>query len=118
MPRLTIVIASTRPGRAGRPIAEWFADRARTHGAFDVHVADLAEIALPLLDEPHHPRLRRYEHQHTKDWSATVEASDAFVFVTAEYNHGYPAALKNAVDYAADGRRRRRVLDGASTDAS
>ena len=86
--------------------------------AFDVHVADLAEIALPLLDEPHHPRLRRYEHQHTKDWSATVEASDAFVFVTAEYNHGYPAALKNAVDYAADGRRRRRVLDGASTDAS
>ena len=99
MPTLTIVIASTRPGRAGLPIAEWFADRARAHGGFDVVLADLAELRLPLLDEPSHPRLRQYTHQHTKDWSAMVERSDAFVFVTAEYNHGYPAALKNAIDY-------------------
>jgi NAD(P)H-dependent FMN reductase len=99
MPRLTIIIGSTRPGRAGLPIAEWFAARARLHGGFDVTVADLAEVDLPLLDEPHHPRLRRYLHQHTKDWSATVDASDAFVIVTPEYNHGYPAPLKNALDY-------------------
>lgn len=99
MPTLTIVIASTRPGRAGLPIAEWFADRARAHGGFDVVLADLAELRLPLLDEPSHPRLRQYTHQHTKDWSAMVERSAAFVFVTAEYNHGYPAALKNAIDY-------------------
>jgi NAD(P)H-dependent FMN reductase len=99
MPRLTIIIGSTRPGRAGLPIARWFADRARSHGGFDVHIADLAELDLPLLDEPHHPRLRQYTHKHTKDWSAIVEASDAFVFVTPEYNYGYPAALKNAIDY-------------------
>jgi NAD(P)H-dependent FMN reductase len=99
MPTLTIVIASTRPGRAGLPIAEWFSGRARAHGGFDVVLADLAELRLPLLDEPSHPRLRQYTHQHTKDWSAMVERSDAFVFVTAEYNHGYPAALKNAIDY-------------------
>jgi NAD(P)H-dependent FMN reductase len=99
MPRLTIIIGSTRPGRAGLPIATWFAERARAHGGFEVHVADLAERKLPLLDEPNHPRLRQYLHQHTKDWSAVVDASDAFVMVTPEYNHGYPAALKNAIDY-------------------
>jgi NAD(P)H-dependent FMN reductase len=99
MPTLTIVIASTRPGRAGLPIAEWFTARARAHGGFDVVVADLAELRLPLLDEPSHPRLRQYTHQHTRDWSAIVERSDAFVFVTAEYNFGYPAPLKNAIDY-------------------
>jgi NAD(P)H-dependent FMN reductase len=99
MPQLTIVIGSTRPGRAGLPIARWFADRAEEHGGFDVTVVDLAELSLPLFDEPHHPRLRRYTQQHTKDWSAIADASDAFVFVTPEYNYGYPAALKNAIDY-------------------
>jgi NAD(P)H-dependent FMN reductase len=99
MPRLTIIIGSTRPGRAGLPIAEWFADRARSRGGFDVHVADLAELNLPLLDEPNHPRLGQYIHQHTKRWSALVDASHAFVIVTPEYNYGYPAALKNAIDY-------------------
>jgi NAD(P)H-dependent FMN reductase len=99
MPNLMIIIGSTRPGRAGLPIAEWFAGRAKEHGGFDVTVADLAEIDLPLLDEPNHPRQRRYTHEHTKDWSARVDAADAFVIVTSEYNAGYPAALKNAIDY-------------------
>jgi NAD(P)H-dependent FMN reductase len=99
MPTLTVIIGSTRPGRAGLPIAEWFIERARAHGKFDVRVADLGELDLPLLNEPNHPRLGQYTLQHTKDWSATVSASDAFVMVTPEYNYGYPAALKNAIDY-------------------
>jgi NAD(P)H-dependent FMN reductase len=99
MPKLTIVIASTRPGRAGLPITQWFTGRAEAYGGFDIHVADLAEVNLPLLNEPNHPRLRQYTHQHTRDWSTTVDASDAFVFVTPEYNYGYTAALKNAIDY-------------------
>jgi NAD(P)H-dependent FMN reductase len=99
VPHLTVVIASTRPGRAGLPIAEWFTARARAHGGFEVEVADLAALALPMMDEPSHPRLRQYIHQHTLDWSATVEASDAFVFVMPEYNYGYTAPLKNAIDY-------------------
>jgi NAD(P)H-dependent FMN reductase len=99
MPNLTIIIGSTRPGRAGAAIAQWFAARAKDHGGFDVTVVDLAEVDLPLLDEPNHPRLRQYTHQHTKDWSAIIDASDAFVIVTPEYNYGYPAALKNAIDY-------------------
>jgi NAD(P)H-dependent FMN reductase len=99
MPTLTIIVASTRPGRAGLPISQWFTARAKDHGGFDVNVVDLAELHLPLLDEPNHPRLRRYTRQHTKDWSAIVEASDAFVIVTPEYNYGYPASIKNAIDY-------------------
>jgi NAD(P)H-dependent FMN reductase len=99
MPDLVIIIGSTRPGRAGAAIARWFAARARDHGGFDVTVVDLAEVGLPLLDEPNHPRLQQYTKQHTKDWSAVIDAADAIVFVTAEYNHGYPAALKNAIDF-------------------
>jgi len=101
LPTLTVIVGSTRPGRIGLPVATWVAERAGAHGAFDVRLADLAEVALPLLDEPHHPRLRRYEHEHTRRWSAIVEASDAFVFVTPEYNHGIAAPLKNALDYLA-----------------
>jgi NAD(P)H-dependent FMN reductase len=99
MPKLSIVIASTRPGRVGLPVAEWFRDQALEHRGFEVEVVDLAAINLPLCDEPNHPRFRQYVHQHTKDWSAIVEASDAFVFVMPEYNYGFNAAIKNAIDY-------------------
>jgi NAD(P)H-dependent FMN reductase len=99
IPTLSVIVGSTRPGRAAAPVAEWFVGRARGHGGFAVEVADLAEIALPLLDEPNHPRLGRYEHRHTRDWSARIERADAVVMVTPEYNYGYPAALKNAIDY-------------------
>jgi NAD(P)H-dependent FMN reductase len=99
MPRLMIVIASTRPGRVGLPVGHWFADRAEAHGGFDVETVDLADLALPFLDEPHHPKMRRYTKDHTRAWSAMVGAADAFVFVTPEYNHGMPASLKNAIDY-------------------
>jgi NAD(P)H-dependent FMN reductase len=97
--KLMIVIASTRPGRVGLPVAEWFTGVAEEHGAFELDVVDLAELDLPFMDEPNHPRLRRYEHQHTKDWSARVDAADAFVFITPEYNHGFNAPLKNAIDF-------------------
>jgi NAD(P)H-dependent FMN reductase len=102
MPILTVIIGSIRPGRAGKPIAEWFIDRARAHGYFDVDVADLAEIRLPLMEEPNHPRLRQYTSQHTHEWSARIDRADAIVFVTPEYNYGYPATIKNAIDYLHD----------------
>jgi NAD(P)H-dependent FMN reductase len=94
-----IIAGSTRPGRAGLPIAHWFAERARVHGGFDITLVDLTELALPFLDEPSIPRLRQYTQQHTKDWSAVVDGVDAVVFVTPEYNFGYPATIKNAIDY-------------------
>ena len=99
MPRLLEIIASTRPGRVGLPVGEWFLGRAREHGGFDIDLVDLAVLELPLLDEPAHPRLQQYTQEHTRAWSRTVAAADAIVIVTAEYNYGYPAALKNAIDY-------------------
>ena len=98
MPKLTIVIASLREGRGAEAVARWFIDRARQHGKFEVQVADLKELKLPLLDEPHHPRLKKYVHDTTKRWSAIVDGSDAFVFVSAEYNYSTPPALVNALD--------------------
>jgi NAD(P)H-dependent FMN reductase len=97
--RLMIVIASTRPGRVGLPVGEWFAERARAHAAFELELVDLAELDLPFMDEPNHPRFHKYTHQHTKDWSAQVQAADAFVFVMPEYNYGFNAPLKNAIDF-------------------
>jgi NAD(P)H-dependent FMN reductase len=97
-PTLQIIIASTRPGRKGPAVATWFEQQARQRGTFNVDVADLASINLPMMDEPEHPRLRRYQHDHTKRWSARIDGAHAFVFVTPEYNHSAPPALVNALD--------------------
>jgi NAD(P)H-dependent FMN reductase len=94
-----IVVASVRPGRVGLPIAQWAHSRLANRDEFDIDFVDLAELALPMMDEPNHPRLRNYVHEHTKAWSARVEAADAFVFVTPEYNHSYSGTLKNALDF-------------------
>jgi NAD(P)H-dependent FMN reductase len=99
MPLLQVVLVSTRSGRVGAPVAEWFRDHAVRRNRFDVDLVDLAEVNLPLFDEPAHPRLRQYAHEHTKAWSARVARADAFVFVTPEYNHGAPPSLVNAIDY-------------------
>ena len=97
--KLNVVVCSTRPGRVGPSIGQWFEGFARAHGGFEVELADLAQFALPVFDEPHHPRLRKYEHAHTKAWSASVDSADAFVFVTPEYNYGPPPSLLNAMNY-------------------
>jgi NAD(P)H-dependent FMN reductase len=81
-PKLDVIICSTRPGRVGKAVGDWFDGAARQHGGFDVQLVDLAEVNLPIYDEPKHPRLQQYEHEHTRRWSALVDAADAFVFVT------------------------------------
>lgn len=97
--RLGIVVASVREGRAGLPVAEWCLDRARRHARFEASLVDLKAVDLPVFAERTHPRLRQYEHDAQKAWSATVDGLDAFVFVMPEYNHGTPPALVNAFDY-------------------
>lgn len=98
-PNLMIVIASVREGRVGLSVGRWFEAVARSSGAFDIDLVDLAELDLPLMTEPNHPRLQRYTFDYTKAWSARVEAADAFVFVMPEYNFTFTAPLKNAIDY-------------------
>jgi NAD(P)H-dependent FMN reductase len=109
MPKLLIIIGSTRPGRQGEAVARWFVEQARAEGGFELDVADLASLDLPLLDEPNHPRLGEYIHDHTKAWSAQVGAADAIVFVTPEYNHSFPASVKNAIDFLHNEWRHKAV---------
>lgn len=97
--RLSIVIGSTRPGRVGPVYAEWLEAFARDHGGFDPVITDIAAFDLPILDEPHHPRLGKYEREHTMAWSKAIDAADAFVFVTPEYNYFAAPAIVNAVNY-------------------
>lgn len=97
--RLHVVIASTRPGRKGPLVADWFAGEAAKAGSFEVETVDLATFDLPIFDEPAHPALGRYEHDHTKGWSAKVAEADAFAFVLPEYDFFPPASLVNALQY-------------------
>lgn len=98
-PRLHVLICSTRPQRVGPLVAQWTFDAARSDGRFDTRLVDLAEFALPVYDEPMHPRLKQYSQPHTLAWSASVDAADAFVFVMPEYNYGPPPSLLNAMNY-------------------
>ena len=97
--KLHIIICSTRPGRVGPSVARWFDGFAREHAGFDVELVDLADFDLPVYDEPRHPRFQDYKHEHTKRWSASVAAADAYAFVTPEYNYTPTPALVNALDF-------------------
>jgi len=99
MTKLLIIVGSVRPGRIGLPVAQWVREAAESHGGFDIDFVDLKELALPFMDEAQHPAKRAYEHEHTLAWSARVDAADAFIFVSPEYNHSYSPALKNAIDF-------------------
>jgi NAD(P)H-dependent FMN reductase len=100
-PHLQIIVGSTRPGRRGHAVATWIHDLAVQHAGFEVRLVDLAEVALPLLDEPRPPQRGQYDHEHTRRWSAIAGDAEAYVFVVPEYNHSYNAATKNALDYLA-----------------
>jgi len=97
--KLQTIICSTRPGRVGPSVALWFNEFVKEHGKFEAVLVDLADFNLPVLDEPNHPIMQNYQHAHTKAWSASVAAADAYAFVTPEYNYGPTPALVNALDY-------------------
>jgi len=99
MYNLKIITSTIRPGRKGPLVAQWISEVAKENPDLQVEILDLAEINLPLMNEANHPAMQKYEHQHTKDWSKKIAEADAFVFVTAEYNYGYPAPLRNALEY-------------------
>lgn len=96
---LQTIICSTRPGRIGPRVGEWFHEFATAHSTFATKLIDLADFHLPIFDEPHHPRLQKYEKEHTKRWSQNVMSGDAFVFVTPEFNYCPPPSFVNALNY-------------------
>ncbi|MQY06394.1 NADPH-dependent FMN reductase [Actinomadura macrotermitis] len=104
MTRIGIIIGSTRPGRRGAAVADWVAAAAARHpaaaaGEAEFALVDLADHDLPLLDEAAPAAFGSYANPHTLRWAETIGSFDGFVFVTPEYNHSLPAALKNAIDY-------------------
>ena len=99
MKNLLVIFGSTRPSRAGLPIGQWAFKAAQEANLFNVSFVDLADLNLPLLDEPSHPSAQNYTQPHTQKWSKLVDAADAFIFVTPEYDYFPPAALVNAVQF-------------------
>jgi NAD(P)H-dependent FMN reductase len=78
-------------------IGKWMADFAKANSDFEVELVDLADFDLPLLDEPKHPTMQDYQHEHTKRWSAANAKADAFVFVSPEYDYFPAASTVNAI---------------------
>ncbi|NMO52355.1 NAD(P)H-dependent oxidoreductase [Actinoplanes sp. TBRC 11911] len=91
-------MGSTRPGRNGEAVAKWVYDHASKRADASFELLDLHDYHLPLFDEGL-PAFRQYQHDHTRTWSEKIDGFDGYVFVTPEYNHGVPGALKNAIDY-------------------
>lgn len=99
MLKLAIILGSTRPGRVGEAVARWVYEHAQPRSDAAFELVDIASFNLPLLDEPIPPSQGKYSQEHTKRWAAKVASFDGYVFVTPEYNHGIPGALKNAIDF-------------------
>jgi NAD(P)H-dependent FMN reductase len=99
MLKIAIILGSTRPERNGEAVAHWVNELAQKRTDAEFELIDLAEVDLPFLDEAIPPSQGKYAMAHTKEWAARVDAFDAFVIVTPEYNHSFPAVLKNAIDF-------------------
>lgn len=97
--KIAVVIGSTRPTRRGPEIARWVYEHATGRDGVKVELLDVADFALPVLDEPLPAAYGDYSRPHTHAWAAAVAAVDAFVIVTPEYNRSIPGSLKNAIDY-------------------
>src|SRR3954449_980299 len=99
MPRIGIILGSTRPNRNGEQVARWVFEVATRRGGTEFELVDLRDYPLPHLDEPLPPSLGQYQQEHTKRWADKIASFDGFIIVTPEYNHGTSGVLKNALDY-------------------
>ncbi len=99
MIKVAIITGSTRPGRKAEAVARWVYEIACRRKDAEFELVDIQHYHLPLLDEAMLPSMGQYSQPHTKAWAAKIDAFDAFVFVTPEYNHGISGALKNALDF-------------------
>jgi len=100
--KVVVIIGSVREGRFGPVVADWVAARAREHGAFEVDVVDLADIDLPLAlpaESPLYAGAAYPRPAGMAELTTRLDAADAFILVTPEYNHSYPASLKTAIDW-------------------
>jgi NAD(P)H-dependent FMN reductase len=97
--RILVIVGSMRARRIGLPIAQWVAQSGRDAISGEFELVDLKDWPLPMDDEPGVPAIHDYAFEHTRAWSRKISGADAFVFVSPQYNWGYPAPLKNALDH-------------------
>jgi NAD(P)H-dependent FMN reductase len=102
MPKLQVIVGSTRQNRAADRVVPWVLARARGHDAFEVEVLDLRDWPLPFFQE-HMGTIGdfadpTYSDPIVRTWNRKIAEGDAYLIVTAEYNHSVPGQLKNAID--------------------
>jgi NAD(P)H-dependent FMN reductase len=98
-PNVLVIMGSARAGRLCPKLAAWVIGIGRASTSLRYELVDLADWPLPPGDEPGIPALGAYAQEHTRAWSRKVGDADGFVIVTPQYNWGYPAVLKNALDH-------------------
>lgn len=99
MIKIAVILGSTKPGRNGEAVAKWFYELAAKRADAEFELVDIADYNLPLYDEPYPAMMQQYTKEHTKKWSQKISEFDGYIFVTPEYNHSVPGALKNAIDF-------------------
>jgi NAD(P)H-dependent FMN reductase len=98
--KIQVIVGSTRQNRVSEKPARWIYELAKTKPDLEVELLDLRDYPLPLYDEPTSPiHLHgKYSDERVQTWARKVAEADGYIIVSPEYNHGYPAVLKNALD--------------------
>jgi NAD(P)H-dependent FMN reductase len=97
---IQIIIGTTRDGRFSEKVASWVVDRLGGRTDFDIESVDLRDHMLPFFDGVSPARFRRdYPRDDVRRFGEAIDRADGYIMLTAEYNHGYPAVLKNAMDW-------------------
>jgi NAD(P)H-dependent FMN reductase len=105
-----IITGTTREGRFSEKVASWVAERLKARDGFDIELVDLRDHPLPFFDADAPVKtLRDYRRDDVAQLGRTIDRADGFVVLTAEYNHGYPAVLKNAMDWTFVEWRRKPI---------
>src|SRR4051794_968318 len=95
-----VITGTTREGRFSERVSAWVGDRLAQRDAIDVQLVDLRDPPLPFFDGVAPARTQRdYQRDDVARLGRTIDRADGYVVVTGEYNHGYPAVLKNAMDW-------------------
>lgn len=97
---IKIIIGSTRQNRFSEKPAQWIFEEAKKLEGVEVELLDLRDYPMPFFDSPMPPSMAKgqYSDEAIKKWAEKINDGDAFIIVTPEYNHGYTAVLKNALD--------------------
>lgn len=99
--KIHVIIGSTRQNRFSEKPAQYIFDELKKKEDIQAELIDLRDWPLPFFDEPMSPGMLKgnYSNDLVKKWAAKIGEADGYIMVTPEYNHGYPAVLKNAIDW-------------------